>query len=100
MVAAETVGSAATMVARSASGSEVTGGWFSSTGGRFFWASSGLGGSQVEQKMLRPRTSAGSFDGGGLALSCFTGLARRRGGARVLAARGEVASTQWVYPRR
>src|SRR5215813_9626686 len=98
MVAAETLGSAATMVARSASGSDVTGGWFSSTGGRFFAASSGLGGSQVEQNMLRPRTSAGSFDGGGLAGSCFTGLARRCGCAVLSLPRRYLASTTWLTP--
>src|SRR5215470_10775452 len=99
MVAAETLGSAATMVARSASGSDVIGGWFSSTGGRFFWASSGLGGSQVEQNMLRPRTSAASFEGGGLAVSCLTGLARRCGCAVLLSLpRRYLASTMWFTP--
>src|SRR5262249_44223862 len=99
MVAPETLGSEATMVARSASGSPVGGGWFSSTGGAGAW-SAGLGGSQVEQNMLRERTSCASFDGGGLAASCLTGLAWCAGRAVLLLSlpRRYLASTTWFTP--
>src|SRR6516162_9739992 len=94
MVAAEARGSWATMVARSASGSDVFGGWFSSTGALAGPVSTVLGGSQLEQNMLRARTAAESLDGAGFCASFF-GLAwcARAGGASL--PKRYLASTTW-----
>src|SRR5262245_58715012 len=82
------------MVASSASGSAVMGGWFSSTGPAEGEASAGLGGSQVEQNMLRAITAAASLEGGGFAVS-FLGLAWCATGFGGSPPSRYLASTMW-----